>query len=170
MILKFLFKITTLLINNTFQKDGAQLKACLLQRQPSLMNILLEGDQKLHKWAYGSQMKLAISVTSRKAAVHITRRTSHGEAGLPITGHQTGAARPATELRTVISLLLADRPCSVLGTRLYRKHVLHLSQVRAEIRKLPWDAHINDSHKKHSNPETSVTVLFFQFCLFKETI
>lgn len=43
MMLKFIFKITILHINNTFQKDKASLKTCLLLRQPAQV----EGNQKL---------------------------------------------------------------------------------------------------------------------------
>lgn len=40
-----------------YLKDGAQLESCLLQRQPYLMKILLEGDKKLHKWISGPWTK-----------------------------------------------------------------------------------------------------------------
>lgn len=77
MILKFLFKVNNLLTSSISQKDRAQLKACLLQRQPSLKMIVLEGDQKLHKWTSGPWTKLQSA--SWKAAVHTATRTDHEE-------------------------------------------------------------------------------------------
>lgn len=132
MMLKLIFKITILHINNRFQKDKAWLKTCLSLRQPAQF-----GDQKLYKLACGLWNKLVISVSILASncafhllhiTVHITKYRSQRKGGFPHHGQPAQSYQGLScELSSPFFL---ETVHTVQGIRLHRgKFVLQSSQV-----------------------------------------
>lgn len=122
MMLKFLFKANILLISTISQKDRVQLKACLLQRQPSDEHTL-EGDQKLHKWTSGPWTKFQSA--SWKAAVHVTTKTDHEEKqGPPGQGYQSWEQWSAFFSQTMLGVgdKAIQKTCAAFPLKSEQKH------------------------------------------------